>query len=112
MTKQELVEMMGSEENAVYAMLKVLECVKKEFVRSCLKASADNLETQIKLKESSGYYSEFNTFPKDFNLWEAMSTGDPLADQYEKNEMREIEQAGDRQTLTFARNMWVRSMNH
>lgn len=112
MTKYELIQMMGDEDKANWAMERVLENVKKDFVRMCLKAAADKYEAEYKAKEASGYYTEFSSFPEGFNLWTAMANGDPLAEQYDKDEARQIERSGDKMVVNFARNMWLHAANH
>lgn len=112
MKKEELIRMMGDEDKANWAMEKVLENVKADFVIMCLKATAEKADRVIKEKTESGYYKEFSQFPEYFNLWTAMANDDPLAEQWDKNRAREIEEAGDRMSATFAKNMYVHAVNH
>ena len=111
MTKQDLIKMMGDEDNADWAMARILEAVKPDFVVTVLKANADKLEKELKKKEANGYYTEFAEFPEDFNLWREPE-GSPLSIQWDNNMQKEIEHSGDKTSALFARNMWVYALNH
>lgn len=54
MTKKELIEMVGSEEQADYAMDIVLSQVKKEFVRSAIKSKLAEVEKQMEVLRAEG----------------------------------------------------------
>lgn len=55
MTREELVKMTGSEEQADYALELVLKQVTQSFVTSCVKAEENALEAQIKAELEAGY---------------------------------------------------------
>ena len=112
MTKQELIQMMGDEDKANWAMERMLENVKRDFVLMCLKATADKYEAEYNAKVENGYYKEFSKFPENFNLWTAISNGDPLAEQWDKNEERQIEQCSDMRMKNFAGNMYTHALWH
>lgn len=58
MTRQELIEMTGSEEQADYAMEIVLKNIKREFVKQCVKAEVAEIEARIsELKTSRHIYT-------------------------------------------------------
>ena len=62
MKKQELIEMTGSEEQANYAVQIILEQLKPEFVRQCVKAELAGVEVKIKtLKEKDVIYTSNGT---------------------------------------------------
>lgn len=111
MTRFELVKMMGDNDKADWAMNKILEAVKPDFVVMVLKANANALEKEIKEKEENGYYTEFAEFPEDFNIWREPE-GSPLSIQWDNNTQREIEHDGDKMSARFASNMWVHALNH
>lgn len=60
MTKQELIKMAGSEDQAEYAMLILLKNVKPEFVKMCIYAELQEAEAQIKEYEKSGHIVYIN----------------------------------------------------
>ena len=47
MTKQELIEMVGSEEQADYAMAIILKNIKRDFVSLCIRAEVKEIETKL-----------------------------------------------------------------
>lgn len=109
MTKQELISMMGNEDKANWAMERMLEAIKPEFVIMVLKATADAAKQRVEGREASGYYTEFSEFPEGFNYW---SASEELQEQFDKDRDRQIEHDGDRQTAAFTMNMWVHAINH
>ena len=109
MTKQELIEMMGSEDKADWAMNRLLESVKPDFVVMVLKAYAEQKEKELKEKEASGYYEEYSEFPEGFNVWNATPEQEQ---QWDENERREVEHSGDKMTATFAKNMYIHAHGH
>lgn len=54
MTKKELITMVGSKEQADYAMDIVLSQVKKEFVRSAIKSKLAEVESQMEVLRTEG----------------------------------------------------------
>lgn len=54
MTKKELITMVGSKEQADYAMDIVLSQVKKEFVRSAIKSKLAEVEKQMEVLSTEG----------------------------------------------------------
>lgn len=112
MTKQELVQLMGNEDRAEYAMLQVLKMVKKDFVIAALKANMNEAERVYKGKKESGYYTEFDKFPEDFNLLheELNNPESPLIEQYNNYESRHLEEASDEATMIAAGNMYTHSL--
>ena len=60
MTKQELIEMTGSEEQAAYAMEILLKNCKKEFVRMAIQAELKKIENQVKAFEAEGILYKCN----------------------------------------------------
>ena len=109
MTKQELIKMMGDEDKANWALQRVLEQIKPDFVIMCLKAYADQKTAEYTQKNESGYYTENSSFPEGFNLF-SVDDDHPLAIQYDKNRKRQIEKAGDLTLATFAKNMHVHAL--
>ena len=61
MTKQELIEMTGSEEQAAYAMEILLKNCKKEFVRMAIQAELSQIEKKIKAFEEEGILVKCNS---------------------------------------------------
>ena len=61
MTKQELIEMTGSEEQAAYAMEILLKNCKKEFVRMAIQAELSQIEKKIKAFEAEGILYKCNS---------------------------------------------------
>lgn len=109
MTKQELIAMMGNEDRAKWVMDRVLEAVKPDFVVAVLKAKADAAKQILQDKEESGYYTEFNEFPADFNYWGA---SEEMQQRYDQNSDREYERCGDKKFATLTENMWVHAVNN
>ena len=54
MTKQELIEMVGGEEQADFALEIVLKNLKKDFVRQCIAAEVKQIEDKIGGYEAEG----------------------------------------------------------
>ena len=61
MTRQELIEMTGSEEQAAYAMEILLKNCKKEFVRMAIQAELSQIEKKIKAFEAEGILYKCNS---------------------------------------------------
>ena len=61
MTKQELIEMTGSEEQAAYAMEVLLKNCKKEFVRMAIQAELSQIEKEVKAFETEGILYKCNS---------------------------------------------------
>ena len=61
MTKQELIKMTGSEEQAVYAMEILLKNCKKPFVEMAIRAELKEIENQIKAFEEEGILYKCNS---------------------------------------------------
>ena len=55
MTKQELIKMTGSEEQAAYAMEILLRNCKKDFVRLAIQAELNKIESQIDLQRRGNH---------------------------------------------------------
>lgn len=109
MTKQELIKMMGNEDKANWAMERILESVKPDFVLMVLKNVAKDAKKKYTDREESGYYEEFSHFPEGFSLWSEPEDS-PLAKQYANNTEREIEQSGDKLYMNFTNNMYVHAL--
>ena len=60
MTKQELIKMTGSEEQAAYAMEILLRNCKKDFVRLAIQAELNKIESQIEAFKEEGIIYEVN----------------------------------------------------
>ena len=106
MTKQELIEMMGNEDRADWAMNLVLESVKPALVRTAIALKLKEAEREYKEKTESGHYAEgkkaLDSLQEDFNLWHATPEQEAT---YQIWEDRQHEEAADRMALTFLRNM-------
>ena len=61
MTKQELIKMTGSEEQADYAMEILLRNCKKAFVRMAIQAELDEIEREVKDFEEEGILVKCNS---------------------------------------------------
>ena len=61
MTKQELIKMTGSEEQADFAMEILLKNCKKAFVRMAIKAELNEIDNQIKAFEAEGILVKCNS---------------------------------------------------
>ena len=61
MTKQELIKMTGSEEQAAYAMEILLKNCKKAFVEMAIRAELNEIEREIKAFEEEGILSNYNS---------------------------------------------------
>ena len=61
MTKQELIKMTGSEEQADYAMEILLRNCKKAFVRMAIQAELDEIEREVKAFEQEGILVKCNS---------------------------------------------------
>lgn len=106
MTKQELINMMGNEDRAGWAMNLVLESVKPALVRTLIKLKLDEAEKAYNDRVKNGYYAAgeeaLHSLPEDFNLWNATPEQEAL---YKIWEDRGHEESADRMTVTFLRNM-------
>lgn len=109
MTKQELIQMMGNEDNADWAMECLLESVKPDFMLMVLKSLADAAEKKHTERTESGYYKEYSSFPDGFSLWSEPDDS-PLARQYYENQRRQIEESGDMIERNFTRNMYTHAL--
>ena len=68
MTREELIEMVGTEEQADYVMEIILGQVKKDFVKSAIKSKLADTENRIKELETEGYiYTNNGTKKVDWN---------------------------------------------
>ena len=61
MTKQELIKMTGSEEQAAYAMEILLRNCKKAFVRMAIQAELDEIDREVKAFEQEGILVKCNS---------------------------------------------------
>ena len=61
MTKQELIKMTGSEEQAAYAMEILLKNCKKAFVEMAIRAELNEIEREVKAFEEEGILSRYNS---------------------------------------------------
>ena len=61
MTKQELIKMTGSEEQADFAMEILLKNCKKAFVEMAIKAELNEIEKEVKAFEEEGILSRYNS---------------------------------------------------
>lgn len=109
MTRKELVKMMGNEDKAEWAMDRLLESVKPDFVLMVLKSLADAADKKYTERKGSGYYKEYSSFPDGFSLWSEPDDS-PLANQYHENAQREIEESGDMMDRNFKRNMYIHAL--
>lgn len=90
MTKQELIEMTGSEEQANYTVQIILKQLKPEFVRQCVKAELAGVEAKVKtLKEKDVIYTSNGT--ERIN-WKADRDGCYEADRllYQRNRLKSL----------------------
>ncbi len=62
MTKEELVKMVGTEEQADYAMEIILSQVKKDFVKSAIKAKIAEVESRMNELEAEDIIYTANGF--------------------------------------------------
>ena len=106
MTKQELIEMMGNEDRADWAMTLVLESIKPALVRTAIELKLKEAERTYEEKKRSGYYAAgedaLRSLPEDFNYWHATPEQAAASQIWED---RQREESSDRMTLTFLRNM-------
>lgn len=106
MTKQELIQMMGNEDRADWAINLILDSIKPALVRAAIEQKLKKAEQEYKDREKSGYYAEgekaLASLPEDFNYWHATPE---QAATYQIWEDRKREEASDRMTVTFLRNM-------
>jgi hypothetical protein len=112
MTKQDLIKMMGSEDRAEYAMIQVLKVIKPDFIVAALKANKAEAERVYNERKASGYYTEFDGFPEDFNVIheELTNPDNPLLEKYNNWEKRHWEEASDNQNRIAASNMYTHGM--
>ena len=61
MTKQELIKMTGSEEQAAYAMEILLKNCKRAFVEMAIKAELNEIDNQVKTFEQEGILVKCNS---------------------------------------------------
>lgn len=106
MTKQELIEMMGDEDRADWAMDLVLESVKPALVRTLIELKRKEAERTYNEQMKSGYYAAgekaLKSLPEDFNYWNATPEQEAT---YQIWEDRRREESSDRSAVTFLRNM-------
>lgn len=60
MTRTELIEMVGTADQAEYAMDILLKNVKESFIKSCINAELKSVEEEIRQLEAEGYISKTN----------------------------------------------------
>lgn len=106
MTKQELIEMMGNEDRADWAIDLVLASIKPALVRTLIELKLKEAERTYKERTESGYYAEgekaLASLPEDFNYWHATPEQEAV---YRIWEDRRREESSDRSAVTFLRNM-------
>ena len=74
MTKQELIKMTGSEEQAAYAMEILLKNCKKAFVEMAIRAELNEIEKEVKAFEEEGILSRYNgTSSLKWLTWKGIS---------------------------------------
>lgn len=80
MTKQELIKMTGSEEQAAYAMEILLRNCKKDFVRMAIHAELNKIDSQIEAFKQEGIIYEVNhSYSVDWGAPERVYGNEPGA---------------------------------
>ncbi len=106
MTREDMIELMGNEDRADWAIDLVLASIKPEFVRAAIRVKREAAERLVKEREQGGYYAEgrkaLDSLPEGFNLWNATPEQEAI---YQIWEDRQREASGDKMTVTFLRNM-------
>lgn len=80
MTKQELIKMTGSEEQAAYAMEILLRNCKKDFVTMAIRAELNKIDSQIEAFKQEGIIYEANhSYSVDWDAPERVYGNEPGA---------------------------------
>ena len=113
MTKQELIQMTGSEEQATYAMEILLKNCKKSFVKLAIQAELKRIEDEIKaLKEEGIIYEANHSYSVNWEAPEAVFGNEPGAywsatkEQKQRAEALE-ERCREAEALLYMRNRTV-----
>ena len=83
MTRKELVEMVGSEEQANYAMDIILKNLKSEFVRMCIKSEINQINEELASLEHQGIICT-NNGTRNVD-WNPNRYGDDMTPAYDAN---------------------------
>lgn len=113
MTKQELIEMTGSDEQAAYALEILLANCKKDFVRMAIQAELNKIDSQIEAFKHEGIIYEVNhSNSVDWGAPARVFGNEPgaywhaTAEQKAKAEQLE-ERCREAETLLYTRNRTV-----
>lgn len=113
MTKQELIQMTGSEEQATYAMEILLKNCKESFVKMAIQAELKRIEDEIKaLKEEGIIYEANHSYSVNWEAPEAVFGNEPGAywsatkEQKQRAEALE-ERCREAEALLYMRNRTV-----
>ena len=113
MTKQELIQMTGSEEQAAYAMEILLKNCKEAFVKMAIQVELKRIEDEIKaLKEEGIIYEANHSYCVDWGAPERIFGNEPGAywsatDEQKAEAERLEERCRDAETLLYTRNRTV-----
>ena len=113
MTKQELIQMTGSEEQAAYAMEILLKNCKEAFVKMAIQAEMKRIEEEIRaLKEEGIIYEANHSYSVDWGAPERVFGNEPGAywsatDEQKAEAERLEERCRDAETLLYTRNRTV-----
>lgn len=113
MTRQELIEMTGSEEQAAYAMEILLRNCKKDFVTMAIRAELNKIESQIEAFMQEGIiYEASHSYSVDWGAPERVFGNEPgaywhaTAEQKAEAERLE-ERCREAETLLYTRRRTV-----
>ncbi len=113
MTKQELIQMTGSEEQAAYAMEILLKNCKEAFVKMAIQAELKRIEDEIKaLKEEGIIYAANHSYSVDWGAPARVFGNEPgaywSATEEQKAEAERLEErCRDAEALLYTRNRTV-----
>ena len=113
MTRQELIEMTGSEEQATFAMNILLNQCKQDFVRMAIKAELKAIEAEIEEYKQEGIIYEANhSYSVDWGAPERVYGNEPgaywHATEEQKAEAERIEKkCSDATALLYRRNRTI-----
>ena len=113
MTKQELIQMTGSEEQAAYAMEILLKNCKEVFVKMAIQAELKRIEEEIRaFKEEGIIYEANHSYSVDWGAPARVFGNEPgaywSATEEQKAEAERLEErCRDAETLLYTRNRTV-----
>lgn len=104
MTKQELIQMCGTEEQANYAMEILIKNVKVDFVKMAIKAEISETKNQIKkLKDLGFIYSSNGTLHVNWGKADELN-GFNLSDEEEKRYEEASQKCHEADSLLYRNN--------